>query len=116
MTFKSSARAIAIIAGISKIDVGAKGVLVSFHGDTFADPQGLFAYVDRLNGVAKLRPDNKMVIQRAWGNAEARLNGLVQLTLFFKCDGQIVVCHLAARIKLQALAELSDRFVKFPCV
>ena len=70
----------AIIAGISKIDVGAKGVLVSFHGDTFADPQGLFAYVKRLNGVAKLRPDNKMVVQRAWDNAEARLNGLVQLT------------------------------------
>ncbi len=70
----------AIVAGISKIDVGAKGVLVSFHDDTFADPQGLFAYVQRLNGVAKLRPDNKMVIQRAWGNAEARLNGLVQLT------------------------------------
>jgi transcription-repair coupling factor (superfamily II helicase) len=70
----------AIIAGVSKIDVGAKGALVSFHGDTFVDPMGLIAYVERLNGVAKLRPDNKLVIQRAWGTAEARLNGLVQLT------------------------------------
>ena len=70
----------AIIAGISKIDVGPKGVLVSFHGDTFADPLGLIAYIERLNGVAKLRPDNKLVIQRAWGSPEARLNGLVQLT------------------------------------
>jgi transcription-repair coupling factor (superfamily II helicase) len=70
----------AIVAGISKIDVGAKGVLVSFHGDTFADPLGLVGYVERLNGVARLRPDNKLVIQRAWGNPEARLNGLVQLT------------------------------------
>ncbi|WP_028640262.1 transcription-repair coupling factor [Novosphingobium acidiphilum] len=70
----------AIIAGISKIDVGAKGALVSFQSDSFADPLGLVAYVARLNGVAKLRPDNKLVIQRAWGTAEARLNGLVQLT------------------------------------
>ena len=70
----------AIVAGVSKIDVGAKGALVSFHGDTFVDPMGLIAYVERLNGVAKLRPDNKLVINRAWGTAEARLNGLVQLT------------------------------------
>jgi transcription-repair coupling factor (superfamily II helicase) len=70
----------AIIAGISKIDVGAKGVLVSFHNDSFADPLGLIAYIERLNGVAKLRPDNKLVISRAWAGAEARLNGLVQLT------------------------------------
>ncbi len=70
----------AIIAGISKIDVGAKGALVSFHGDTFADPLGLIAYVERLGGVAKLRPDSKMVIQRVWSTPEARLNGLVQLT------------------------------------
>jgi len=70
----------AIIAGVSKIDVGAKGALVSFHGDTFVDPAGLIAYVARLNGVAKLRPDHKLVINRVWNTAEARLNGLVQLT------------------------------------
>jgi transcription-repair coupling factor (superfamily II helicase) len=70
----------AIEARISKIDVGAKGALVSFFNDDFPDPLALFAYVERLNGVAKLRPDNKLVIQRAWGSADARLNGLVQLT------------------------------------
>ncbi|MDF8335081.1 transcription-repair coupling factor [Novosphingobium cyanobacteriorum] len=70
----------AIEARIAKIDVGAKGALVSFHNDDFPDPMGLIGYVERLNGVAKLRPDNKLVIQRAWGSAEARLNGLVQLT------------------------------------
>lgn len=70
----------AIAANIAKIDVGPKGALVSFHKDTFPDPVGLIGYVERLNGVAKLRPDNKLVIQRAWGTAEGRLNGLVQLT------------------------------------
>jgi transcription-repair coupling factor (superfamily II helicase) len=70
----------AIAANIAKIDVGAKGALVSFHKDSFADPAGLIAYVERLKGTAKLRPDMKLVITRNWGNAEARLHGLIQLT------------------------------------
>jgi transcription-repair coupling factor (superfamily II helicase) len=70
----------AIVANIAKIDVGAKGTLVSFHNDTFADPAGLIAYAARLNGAIKLRPDNKIVVQRAWGDPHARLNGLFQLT------------------------------------
>ena len=70
----------AIAAGIAKIDVGAKGALVSFHNDNFADPAGLIAYVERLKGTVKLRPDMKLVVTRNWGNAEARLHGLIQLT------------------------------------
>ncbi|MFM2301117.1 MAG: transcription-repair coupling factor [Pseudomonadota bacterium] len=70
----------AIAAHIAKIDVGAKGTLVSFHHDQFPDPAGLFAYVERLNGAVKLRPDSKLVVNRAWGDPKARLNGLLQLT------------------------------------
>ena len=70
----------AIIANIAKIDVGAAGTLVSFHNDDFADPAGLLAYVERLQGTARLRPDMKLVITRAWGDPQSRLNGLYQLT------------------------------------
>ncbi|MBN8485424.1 MAG: transcription-repair coupling factor [Sphingomonadales bacterium] len=70
----------AIEANIAKIDVGPKGTLVSFHNDEFPDPAGLFAYAQRLEGTIKLRPDSKIVVVRAWGSAEARLNGLFQLT------------------------------------
>ncbi len=70
----------AIIANIAKIDVGPRGTLVSFHRDDFPDPAGLLAYVDRLKDTAKLRPDMKLVINRAWDDPQARLNGLVQLT------------------------------------
>ncbi len=70
----------AIEANISKIDVGAKGSLVSFHNDSFPDPMGLIAYSQRLAGTIKLRPDNKLVITRTWGDPAARLNGLFQLT------------------------------------
>jgi transcription-repair coupling factor (superfamily II helicase) len=70
----------AIDANIAKIDVGARGTLVTFHNDDFPDPAGLLAYVERLKGTARLRPDMKLVIDRAWGDPESRLNGLVQLT------------------------------------
>ena len=70
----------AIEANIAKIDVGARGTLVSFHNDDFPDGPGLIAYVDRLKGTAKLRPDMKLVINRAWGDPQSRLNGLFQLT------------------------------------
>ena len=70
----------AITANIAKIDVGARGTLVTFHQDNFPDGPGLIAYVDRLKGTAKLRPDMKLVINRAWGDPQSRLNGLFQLT------------------------------------
>ncbi|HNN57153.1 MAG TPA: hypothetical protein PKG84_12495, partial [Novosphingobium sp.] len=74
------------------IDVGAKGTLVSFHQDQFPDPAGLIAYADRLQGTIKLRPDSKIAVTRAWGSAEARLNGLFQLT-----KGLSAIARKAAR-------------------
>jgi transcription-repair coupling factor (superfamily II helicase) len=70
----------AIEAHIAKIDVGAKGTLVTFHNDHFPDPAGLIAYAQRLEGTIKLRPDNKLVVSRVWKDARSRLNGLMQLT------------------------------------
>ncbi|MEO9463188.1 MAG: transcription-repair coupling factor [Marinomonas sp.] len=70
----------AITANIAKIDVGARGTLVTFHKDDFPDPVGLLNYVDRLKDTAKLRPDMKLVINRAWSDPKSRLNGLYQLT------------------------------------
>jgi transcription-repair coupling factor (superfamily II helicase) len=40
----------------------------------------LLAYVDRLGGVSKLRPDSRLSITRAWGDPRARLNGILQLS------------------------------------
>ena len=70
----------AIEANIAKIDVGAKGTLVSFHEDRFPDPAGLVAYAERLAGTIKLRPDSKIVVTRVWSDPKARLHGLFQLT------------------------------------
>ena len=67
-------------AMVGKLDVGPKGALVAFHNDSFPDLPGLIAYVAKLKGTAKLRPDNRLVITREWPTAEARLNGALQLS------------------------------------
>jgi transcription-repair coupling factor (superfamily II helicase) len=67
-------------ACISRIDVGPKGALVTFHDDRPPNPAGVIAYVEKLNGVAKLRPDGKLAITRAWGDPAARLHGALQLS------------------------------------
>jgi transcription-repair coupling factor (superfamily II helicase) len=67
-------------ANIAKLDVGAKGALVSFWEDKFPNIDGLLTYVERLKGTAKLRPDMKLSVTRDWDNPRARLNGALQLS------------------------------------
>jgi transcription-repair coupling factor (superfamily II helicase) len=68
------------VASIAKLDVGAKGAVVTFIESGFPDLDGLLAYVERLKGAAKLRPDSKLVVSRDWPTGEARLNGALQLS------------------------------------
>ena len=67
-------------ANIAKIDMGARGALVTFHNDNFKNVEGLLAYVERLKGTAKIRPDQKLMISRVWRDPQSRLNGLIQLS------------------------------------
>jgi transcription-repair coupling factor (superfamily II helicase) len=67
-------------AQVVKLDVGPKGALVHFHNDSFPDLEGLIAYVQRLKGTAKLRPDSKLVIARSWPDPASRINGALQLS------------------------------------
>jgi len=70
----------AVTAKVSKMEVGTRGTLVSFHNDTPPNVAGLMAYVEKLGDTAKLRPDSKLVINRVWSNAEGRLHGCLQLS------------------------------------
>jgi transcription-repair coupling factor (superfamily II helicase) len=67
-------------ACVAKLDIGAKGAVVTFADSGFPDLPGLLGYVERLKGAAKLRPDSKMTVARDWPTPEARLNGAVQLS------------------------------------
>lgn len=67
-------------AMIAKLDIGPKGAVVTFAEGGFPDLSGLLGYIERLKGSAKLRPDSKMTVARNWPEAEARLNGALQLS------------------------------------
>lgn len=67
-------------AHITKIEMGPRGALVSFHKDIFPNVPGLLAYAERLKGTARIRPDNKLFIERKWRDPKSRLHGLAQLT------------------------------------
>ena len=67
-------------ASIARLDVGAKGAVVTFIDRGFPDLAGLLGYVDRLKGQARLRPDSKLVVSREWPTGETRLNGALQIS------------------------------------
>ena len=67
-------------ACIAKLDVGAKGAVVTFIDRGFPDLAGLLAYADRFKGAARLRPDSKLVVSRDWPTGEARLQGALQIS------------------------------------
>jgi transcription-repair coupling factor (superfamily II helicase) len=67
-------------AMVAKLDLGAKGAVVTFADSGFPDLAGLLAYIERLKGAAKLRPDSKMTVARNWPTPDARLNGALQLS------------------------------------
>ncbi len=67
-------------ASVAKLDVGAKGAVITFAPAGFPDLAGLLAYVNRLKGAARLRPDSKMIVSRDWPTGEERLNGALQIS------------------------------------
>jgi transcription-repair coupling factor (superfamily II helicase) len=67
-------------AFIAKLDLGARGAVVTFAKGGFPDLAALLSYIERLKGAAKLRPDSKMTVARNWPTPEARLNGALQLS------------------------------------
>jgi transcription-repair coupling factor (superfamily II helicase) len=53
---------------------------VTFVPEGFPDLAGLFAYVERLKGAARLRPDSKLVLSRDLDSDSKRLSAAVQLS------------------------------------
>jgi transcription-repair coupling factor (superfamily II helicase) len=62
-------------ANVAKIDVGPKGAVVSFRGDSFkGDPMALIQFVQKNQVAWRVRPDNKVVIKGEWETPVQRLN------------------------------------------
>ncbi len=62
-------------AGIEKLDAGPKGAVIAFHGETFANPEGLIAFITADAGRVSLRPDHRLVVRHGWANPARRLDG-----------------------------------------
>ena len=60
-------------AGIEKIDIGPKGAVIAFRGESFANPMGLVRHIQRNQVIWKLRPDHKVVVKGEWETPDARL-------------------------------------------
>lgn len=66
-------------ANIERLDVGPKGAVIKFYQDTFKNPAGLIAYVQSQMGTIQIKPDQKMVVMRPWGDIEARFQGVYKM-------------------------------------
>ena len=62
-------------ANVAKIEAGPKGAVLSFRDDTFANPEGLVAFIREQGRDAKVRPDMKVVLFDDWETPEERLKG-----------------------------------------
>jgi transcription-repair coupling factor (superfamily II helicase) len=67
------------IANIEKLDAGPKGAVLSFRDNDFSNPAGLVGFIAKETGAAKLRPDHKLVVRRAWDREQDRLTGVIRL-------------------------------------
>jgi len=66
-------------AGIERIDAGDKGGVIAFHKNQFAKPDRLIHWITKQSGTVKVRPDQKLVIMRAWDDMPQRLQGVKKI-------------------------------------
>jgi transcription-repair coupling factor (superfamily II helicase) len=62
-------------SNVEKVDAGPKGIVLTFRNNEFANPAGLVSYIAEQGVLAKIRPDQKVVLSRDWDNTDTRLKG-----------------------------------------
>jgi transcription-repair coupling factor (superfamily II helicase) len=62
-------------ANVERIEVGPKGAVLAFRDNTFSNPEGLIAYINKHPEGARVRPDMKVVFFDEWESAPERLKG-----------------------------------------
>jgi transcription-repair coupling factor (superfamily II helicase) len=66
-------------ANVEKVDAGPKGAVLSFRDNTFAEPEGLVAFIHQQGPAARVRPDMKVVFFDEWERPEERLKGTAEI-------------------------------------
>src|SRR5680860_209987 len=62
-------------AGIEQIDAGPKGAVIAFRNKSFANPDGLIAFIREQGHRVKLQPDHRLIYYANWETPEERLTG-----------------------------------------
>ncbi|MCB1449936.1 MAG: transcription-repair coupling factor [Nitratireductor sp.] len=62
-------------ANVEKLDAGPKGAVITFREKQFSNPAALIGWIGEQSSLAKIRPDQSIVLQRDWDSAEKRLKG-----------------------------------------
>ncbi|MFZ1814319.1 MAG: transcription-repair coupling factor [Rhizobiaceae bacterium] len=62
-------------ANVEKLDAGPKGAVIQFREKTFANPAALIGWIGEQGSLAKIRPDQSIVLQRDWDTPDKRLKG-----------------------------------------
>lgn len=63
-------------ASIERVDTGPKGALVTFYKNSFPKPEALLRYIGNHPLRAKLRPDQKLVLNENWKDEAQKLKQL----------------------------------------
>ena len=66
-------------AGIEQIDAGPKGAVIAFRNKSFANPEGLIAFIREEGAGVKLQPDHRLIYYADWETPEERLAGAREL-------------------------------------
>ncbi len=64
-------------ANIEKIEAGAKGILISLRNNKFAKPEKLIDFISRQFGAIKIRPDQKLFIEKNLENYAQRIETIL---------------------------------------
>ena len=61
------------LTNIDRVEAGAKGILIGFHNNSVKNPEKLLSFISSQFGVFKIRPDQKLFIERDLTSYKTRL-------------------------------------------
>ena len=62
-------------SGISKLEAGPKGLVITFYKDNFSNPAGLINLIQEEPGRIVLRPDHRLIMRNDWKREKTKLRG-----------------------------------------
>ena len=63
------------IANVEKLDAGPRGAVITLRDQKFPNPAALVRWISEQGSLAKIRPDQKIVLTRDWESPDKRLAG-----------------------------------------